>query len=880
MQSDSLSKDACDYFKIQEQSNIDDLFIDFISKREKHPTPLRLCMRYKRSYSKEFRSIILNYIHLSLTYPFDSSCNDPLVLLKSVCEANSPVHECLVDLGLRDDSAHIFMYLLYHIGEDVSSKLITEDIFQLYDGFKFICGLACVRKELKNRIYWGLETGSTALPRSVYSKLDVSVNKGFNKQICAKYAGEFPTLVGMININEYFLPYSGFDSTQVYPCFLDGLFEPFFYNHTRIVPQQLSGMSRDEARKFEEICQASFKTITSLIHETIFNLVKSCKDSREHFLAYVRQVYLYNTEVTMMVFSQLSHITNGFCYNLCNVLDKFCDKIIIENRFKNIDFLYINRIAREAEHINKNKKNKMPVNKRSGIIESNKLDDTHKFDEGFNAFTSSVIAYKILFMNFSYVVIYDKLKEFRRHYRQIAVDRRPKVMNFIIMYQIVISIDFLNEQNHFFNFMIENALRYEKIEEVERRSGLEEDICKLIIENETVSQEDQNIVLDNLFYLPITKLMSICFEEFQETVPENLYELIGVIMSTTLNIHDKKSLLRILAQRPFAIKKKLFESLCEMYIKVQKYEIYERTDFRICLNPIIYEDLNRNMANVKKEGMKLLLCAIKDLEKFLGTGLDSIGTIKTLTETIRAMESQQSSEVLLENEEYKKKKQELEDNRIIARNVFYALEGTFKLILYIIETNFKLFLYGEIKFMLINTLNYNLRLLVGPKCNSLSISNMEKYSFKPKEILGLLCSIFSYFKTDDLITETVESKDFNMNIMKRALTIAKDRDIMSSMLLRRFEEFTVRAEAIHNQVVVDTKTIVYPEEFLDPLTFDVMKDPVRLKTSNMVVDRSTFNLILAGDGVDPFNREKLDEDSVIEENKLLEQIRKFRKDNA
>ena len=48
-----------------------------------------------------------------------------------------------------------------------------------------------------------------------------------------------------------------------------------------------------------------------------------------------------------------------------------------------------------------------------------------------------------------------------------------------------------------------------------------------------------------------------------------------------------------------------------------------------------------------------------------------------------------------------------------------------------------------------------------------------------------------------------------------------------------------------------------PEEFLDPLMYTLMKDPVLLPTSNTVVDRSTIIQHLLSDQHDPFNRAAL-----------------------
>ena len=48
-----------------------------------------------------------------------------------------------------------------------------------------------------------------------------------------------------------------------------------------------------------------------------------------------------------------------------------------------------------------------------------------------------------------------------------------------------------------------------------------------------------------------------------------------------------------------------------------------------------------------------------------------------------------------------------------------------------------------------------------------------------------------------------------------------------------------------------------PEEFLDPLMFNLMEDPVELPDSHNIMDRKTIKIHLLNDPHDPFNRAPL-----------------------
>ena len=54
-----------------------------------------------------------------------------------------------------------------------------------------------------------------------------------------------------------------------------------------------------------------------------------------------------------------------------------------------------------------------------------------------------------------------------------------------------------------------------------------------------------------------------------------------------------------------------------------------------------------------------------------------------------------------------------------------------------------------------------------------------------------------------------------------------------------------------------------PEEFLDPVTYSLMEDPVELPDSKTVIDRITIKKHLMNDPSDPFTRAPLALENVI-----------------
>ena len=66
-----------------------------------------------------------------------------------------------------------------------------------------------------------------------------------------------------------------------------------------------------------------------------------------------------------------------------------------------------------------------------------------------------------------------------------------------------------------------------------------------------------------------------------------------------------------------------------------------------------------------------------------------------------------------------------------------------------------------------------------------------------------------------------------------------------------------------------------PDEFLDPIQYTLMRDPVTLPSSKVTVDRATIQRHLLSDQTDPFNRSKLEEADLIPDLELKEKIEEW-----
>lgn len=89
--------------------------------------------------------------------------------------------------------------------------------------------------------------------------------------------------------------------------------------------------------------------------------------------------------------------------------------------------------------------------------------------------------------------------------------------------------------------------------------------------------------------------------------------------------------------------------------------------------------------------------------------------------------------------------------------------------------------------------------------------------------------------------------------------------IMLLLLIFYFQDIANKLVQFANEVknsVEEQIEIDFPDEFLDPITYTVMSDPVKLPTG-MTVDRSSILTHLMSKSTDPFTNQPLTEADLV-----------------
>jgi len=191
------------------------------------------------------------------------------------------------------------------------------------------------------------------------------------------------------------------------------------------------------------------------------------------------------------------------------------------------------------------------------------------------------------------------------------------------------------------------------------------------------------------------------------------------------------------------------------------------------------------------------------------------------------------------------------------------------------------FMEPEIVERLAAMMDYNLTALVGPKCTELKVVDPEKYRFNPKKLLSELIDIYIHLSNRQEFINAVarDGRSYKKEIFMKAQYILKKNALKGQNDIAKLTLFVDNVEEeLKNINLDDEMDQDIPDEFLDPLLYTLMDDPVILPTSHQTVDRSTIKSHLLSDSHDPFNRQPLTIDMVTPNVELKARIDAYKKE--
>lgn len=189
------------------------------------------------------------------------------------------------------------------------------------------------------------------------------------------------------------------------------------------------------------------------------------------------------------------------------------------------------------------------------------------------------------------------------------------------------------------------------------------------------------------------------------------------------------------------------------------------------------------------------------------------------------------------------------------------------------------FTMPEIVQRLADMLDYNLDAMVGPKSLNLRVDNLQEYGFNPRALLSELVDVYINLMNRESFIFAVarDGRSYKPVNFEKAADILRKWSLKSPEELKKWEQLQRKvkgAKEMDEQEEEDLGEV--PDDFLDPLIYTLMEDPVILPASRMSIDRSTIRSHLLSDPHDPFNRVPLKMEDVIPDTELKAKITAFK----
>ncbi|KAL5501546.1 UFD2 [Sanghuangporus vaninii] len=342
----------------------------------------------------------------------------------------------------------------------------------------------------------------------------------------------------------------------------------------------------------------------------------------------------------------------------------------------------------------------------------------------------------------------------------------------------------------------------------------------------------------------------------------------------------------ILNTHPFALKH-LMPALMSFYIEVEQtgassqfYDKFTNTSLSrnvayilkaVWNNPTHRESLNNESKDMDKF-VRFVNLMINDVTYLMDESLSELSQIATIQHEMDSPEWQtKSAEYRHEREgSLRSLERHASGYTTLGRSTVDMLK------IFTAETKAP-FMVPEIVDRLAAMLDYNLDALVGPRCSNLKVKDREKYRFEPRKLLSDILDIYLNLSDQPEFVRAVanDGRSYRKELFESAARIAHNKTLKTDDEIEKLRLFVLKVEEAKATLEVEDDLGEVPDEFLDPLMFTVMRDPVTLPSSKVNIDRSTIKSHLLSDSKDPFNRVPLSLEDVVPNPELKAQIDAF-----
>lgn len=330
----------------------------------------------------------------------------------------------------------------------------------------------------------------------------------------------------------------------------------------------------------------------------------------------------------------------------------------------------------------------------------------------------------------------------------------------------------------------------------------------------------------------------------------------------------------------------LFHTLMQFYIDIERTgassQFEDKFNARYYISQIIKTLWNNRVYRDRLESesktdveffVRFVALLLNDATYLLDESLSKLSEIHRLQKELESSDPLQVSTEQTENQ------RQLASLERMAKSYVQLAQQSVVLLKLFTQAVPKAFVTPELVDRLAAMLDYNLEALVGPKCRELKVKNPEGYGFKPRELLTYIVDVYINLSKEDAFAHAVanDGRSFRPELFERAVELLSKRLLKSPAEIEEIKKFSDKAARYKAETEADEEELgEIPDEFLDPVMFTLMENPVTLPSSKVNIDLSTIKSHLLSDSKDPFNRVPLKIEQVVPNADLKRRIEEFK----
>lgn len=345
--------------------------------------------------------------------------------------------------------------------------------------------------------------------------------------------------------------------------------------------------------------------------------------------------------------------------------------------------------------------------------------------------------------------------------------------------------------------------------------------------------------------------------------------------------------------------KHLFHSLMKMYIDMEQTgrsaQFYEKFHTRELIslimqvlweNPVYQRNLEEESTKNSDFFVKFVALLLNDSTYLIDEALGKLQEIHSLqievennpTPLDQQQQRQEASQNEDENDQNRTPEERLQSAEGSAKNFLELSKGCIDLLRTFTSAVPEPFVNAIIVDRIASMLNYNLNVMVGPKSRQLKVRDPAKYGWNPREMLTNIIRVYLNLESFEpfIVAVARDAGSFGVGNFEKAQGILTRNKLLPDADLAKWKKMTSLVTRAAQEDEDDEDDDDIPDEFMDPILFTLMEDPVILPSSKVTVDRSTIQGHLLSDATDPFNRSHLTLEDVIPNTELKARIEEYK----